>query len=92
VTSLWVELVSIATSFWEELVSMVISLWAEPITGQIQSVQGWASPGGGYAMVRWLVLSLMSAGGATDVLTGVGGRAQLRPLGLNRSDTKNTIQ
>ena len=43
-------------------------------------------------MVRWLLLSLMSAVGLMSFFTGVGGRAQLLPLGLKRSDTKNTCE
>lgn len=43
-----------------------------------------------YAMMRWLLRSLMSAGGTSSFFTGVGNRVERLPLGLNKSDTKNT--
>lgn len=43
-----------------------------------------------YAMMRWLLRSLMSAGGTRSFFTGVGNRVERLPLGLNKSDTKNT--
>lgn len=43
-----------------------------------------------YAMMRWLLRSLMSAGGTRSFFTGVGDRVERLPLGLNKSDTKNT--
>lgn len=43
-----------------------------------------------YAMMRWLLRSLMSAGGTRSFFTGVGSRVERLPLGLNKSDTKNT--
>lgn len=46
-------------------------------------------PGLCYAMMR-LPRSLMSAGGTRSFMTGIGSRVDRRPLGLNRSDTKNT--
>lgn len=45
---------------------------------------------GGYAMMRWLLRSLMSAGETRSFFTGVGESTERRPFGLNKSDTKNT--
>ncbi len=45
-----------------------------------------------YAMMRWLLRSLMSAGGTRSFLTGVDDRVDRLPLGLNKSDTKNTCK
>lgn len=55
--------------------------------------QGSETVGGPlYAMMRWLLRSLMSAGGTSSFFTGVGDRVERLPLGLNKSDTKNTMQ
>ncbi len=43
-----------------------------------------------YAIMRWLLRSRMSAGGTRSFFTGVGDRVERLPLGLNKSDTKNT--
>ena len=43
-----------------------------------------------YAMMRWLLRSLMSAGGTRSFFTGVGSRVERLPLGLNKSDTQKT--
>lgn len=45
-----------------------------------------------YAMMRWLLRSLMSAAGTRSFFTGVGIMVERLPLGLNKSETKNTMQ
>lgn len=45
-----------------------------------------------YAIIRWLLRSLMSAGGTRSFFTGVDDSVERLPLGLNKSDTKNTMQ
>lgn len=58
----------------------VLVIW----TAQVKVIHGL------YAMIRWLLRSLMSAGGTKSFFTGVGSSVVRLPLGLNRSDTKNT--
>lgn len=55
--------------------------------GYVQSVCGLL-----YAMIRWLLRSLMSGGGTSSFFTGVDDSVERLPLGLNKSDTKNTMQ